>query len=92
MLVPFFFLIILLNDYLFRLFGWGTHDEEGKAWYELFFYLTYITTIFAILFISYFQYRSEILNNKKSKYFFISELILSSLTTLLVFKFFNVFI
>ena len=42
--VPFCFLLILANDYLFRLFGGGIHDDAGRGWCELTFYLTLFTT------------------------------------------------
>ncbi len=52
-IIPFSYLLILLNDYLFRVFGGGIHDDAGKGWCELIFYLTLITTTLTMLIVGY---------------------------------------
>lgn len=49
-IIPFCYVVILVNDYLFRIFGGGDHDDAGKGWCELIFYFTIITTTTAMLF------------------------------------------
>ena len=49
--IPFCFLLIFANDYLFRLFGGGNHDEVGRGLCELSFYVTLFTTTIALGFV-----------------------------------------
>lgn len=51
--VPFGFMAVLLNDYLFKIFGGGIHDDAGRGWCELVFYLTLVTTVLAMLAVVY---------------------------------------
>jgi hypothetical protein len=47
------FMSILLNDYLFRLYGGGIHDDAGRGWCELIFYITLFTTTITMLYVAY---------------------------------------
>jgi hypothetical protein len=47
--IGFCFILILLNDLLFRFFGGGTHDDVGRAICELVFYITLLTTTVSLL-------------------------------------------
>lgn len=51
-MIPFFYSIILINDYLFRIFGGGVHDDAGRGWCELIFYITITTTILCLFYLS----------------------------------------
>jgi hypothetical protein len=42
--IPFNYILLLVNDYLFRLYAVGNHDEEGKGWFALTFGITLIVT------------------------------------------------
>lgn len=52
-IVPFCFTLIYLNDYLFRIYGGGIHDDAGRAWCELTFYITLFTTTISMFFVMY---------------------------------------
>jgi hypothetical protein len=60
--IPFCFVIIYLNDYFFRIFGGGIHDDAGRGWCEITFYLTLLTTTVSSLFIMI--YYTEYVKNK----------------------------
>jgi hypothetical protein len=47
--VVFCFLSILLNDYLFRIYGGGIHDDAGRGICEIVFYATLITSTITLL-------------------------------------------
>ena len=90
LIVPFCFLMILLNDYLFRIFGGGIHDDAGRGWCELIFYITLFTSTITILFIVFTITESQ---NKKSKMQWLYNIILvvgNAIATYLVFMKFNV--
>jgi hypothetical protein len=57
----FCFIMLLLNDLLFRFFGGGTHDDVGRAICEIVFYTTFSTTTLSLLIVKL------IMSNKKSK-------------------------
>jgi hypothetical protein len=59
------FIIIFFNDYLFRLFGGGTHDDAGRAWCELSFYMTLLTTVIALIIVAV-KHVNSLNNLKKS--------------------------
>jgi hypothetical protein len=85
------FALILLNDYLFRLYGGGIHDDAGRGICELVFYATLIISTLVLLVLKILD------SSKKSKLkvakkifldvFFILAL---SLLTLLFFIKFNI--
>lgn len=84
--IPFCFLLILLNDYLFRFYGGGIHDDAGRGLCELIFYLTFTTTTIAMFFVAY-----KIANNDKILWLYNSLLVIgSALTSYLVFIKFSV--
>jgi hypothetical protein len=43
------FVLLLLQDYLFRLYGGGIHDDLGRAICEIVFYATLLTSTIALL-------------------------------------------
>ena len=45
------FVLILLHDYLFRLYGGGIHDDAGRAICEIVFYATLVTSTITLLFL-----------------------------------------
>lgn len=47
--IPFSYALILLDDYLFRLYACGNHDDEGKGWFALIFGITLIVTTLILL-------------------------------------------
>jgi hypothetical protein len=51
--VPFCFFVVFLGDYFFRLCGGGIHDDAGRAWATVTFYITLPTTVSAMMFIMY---------------------------------------
>ena len=51
-IIPGGFISIIVNDYLFRIFGGGIHDDAGRGWCELIFYLTLSTTTISFIFTS----------------------------------------
>lgn len=51
--IPFCYVAILCNDYLFRIFGAGIHDEPSRGWCELVFYFTLSTSTITLLPIAY---------------------------------------
>jgi nitric oxide reductase large subunit len=54
------FILLLLNDFLFRFFGSGTIDDADKGQYEIAFSLTVITTTVSLLYL-------KIITNNKLK-------------------------
>ena len=50
-IIPFCFIMILVNDYLFRIYGGGLHDDAGRGWCELVFYLTLLTCTISLVFV-----------------------------------------
>jgi hypothetical protein len=51
--IPFCFSVILINDYLFRIYGGGIHDDAGRGLCELIFYATFSTSTIALLFVAF---------------------------------------
>ncbi|OYU84374.1 MAG: hypothetical protein CFE24_07140 [Flavobacterium sp. BFFFF2] len=51
--IPFCFFVLLISDYLFRIFGGGIHDDAGKGLCEINFYLTMSTSILAMFFVAF---------------------------------------
>lgn len=49
--IGFCFALILFNDYLFRIYGGGIHDDAGRGICEIVFYLTLIISTPILLFI-----------------------------------------
>lgn len=47
--IGFCFIMLLLNDLLFRFLGGGTHDDVGRAICELVFYITFSMTTLSLL-------------------------------------------
>jgi hypothetical protein len=45
------FVLVLLNDYLFRIYGGGIHDDAGRALCELVFYTTLVTSTVTLIII-----------------------------------------
>jgi hypothetical protein len=50
--IPFGYALLLLSDYLLRLFAGGTHDDEGRGWMELSFYITLASSTITLTMIS----------------------------------------
>ena len=59
------FVLLLLQDYLFRIYGGGIHDDAGRGICELLFYSTLITSTIALFFIKIFGTLNK--NDKKDK-------------------------
>jgi hypothetical protein len=51
--IPFCYSLIVLNDYLFRIFGGGIHDDVGKGLCDLIFNITILTTTISMFFVAY---------------------------------------
>jgi hypothetical protein len=90
------FVLILLYDYLFRLYGGGIHDDAGRGICEIVFYATLVTSTIALLCIKILDTskRNELnaknkLNAKKILLDIIFVLALSVIT-LLFFRRFNI--
>jgi hypothetical protein len=84
--IPLCFLVLLFNDYLFRILGGGIHDDAGRAWCELSFYITFSVSTIALLFLAY-KFSEE----NKLKWFYNSFLVAgSALITYFVFMKFNI--
>ena len=85
------FALILLNDYLFRLYGGGIHDDAGRGICEIVFNATLIISTLALLFLKilHSSRKSELKRAKKTLYDVIFVLALS-LITLLSFRRFNI--
>ena len=58
--IPFYFSIILGNDFLFRLYGGGIHDDAGRGWCELVFYMTLATSTLALIVVKVSDSKSKI--------------------------------
>jgi len=85
------FALILLNDYFFRLYGGGIHDDAGRGICEIVFYATLIisTLVLLLLKIMDSSKKSEL---KVTKRIFLDVLFVLalSLITLLFFRRFNI--
>ena len=86
-IILFSFALILIHDYLFRIFGGGTHDDAGRAWCELMFYSTWkYSSIALILNMLKFNYKiSKQSFKKKLRYLILTRdviyvLVLSAIT------------
>jgi len=71
--IPFCFLLIFLNDYLFRFYGGGIHDDAGRGLCELIFYLTFLATTITMFFVAY-----KMANNNKANWLYNSLLVVGS--------------
>lgn len=79
--------VILLNDYLFRLFGGGLHDDTGRGICEIVFYGTLLTSTISLAIL---QIQSS--ERGKSKFYSMLFVLLTALITFLIFRSYNVFI
>lgn len=90
------FILILLHDYLFRLYGGGIHDDAGRAICEIVFYVTLITSTITLLIIKILDSskRSEMKSASKPNLvkmlFDIIFVLALSAITLLFFRKFNI--
>lgn len=89
--IPFIFFLLLLNDYLFRIFGGGIHDDAGRGWCELSFYLTFITTSMSLFVLTFNIWK---VNNGflQSKLFNFILVLLCGFAAFVIFKKFNMHI
>lgn len=62
LIVPFSFLLILANDFLFRIYGGGNHDDAGRGWCELIFYITLFTTTISIFYVAHTMTKEKMQN------------------------------
>lgn len=93
-LIPFYFSIILGNDFLFRHYGGGIHDDAGRGWCEFVFYLTLITSTIALTIImirdSKLKERDKLRMGQIAMD--ISFVLFVSVVTFLIFRNYNIFI
>lgn len=83
--IPFYYLLILANDYLFRIFGGGIHDDSGRGLCQLIFYLTILSTTIAMFVVAY------IIAKNKTYWIYNSLLVIgSAIVSYFVFLKFNV--
>lgn len=72
--VPFCFSLILIHDWLFRIYSGGEHDDLGRAWCESMFYSTWkytsISLVITMLKCSYDLKRLSLSKNKKMNIYF----------------------
>lgn len=87
--IPLSFLTILINDFLFRSFGGGIHDDAGRGWCDLIFYITLIISTFSMVFIAYFLSKNNSRFLARSFGLNIFIVLLSSLITYLFFTAFS---
>lgn len=85
------FILLLINDYLFRIYGGGIHDDAGRGICEIVFYATLTTSALSLLFLKIID-SSKKDNVKLAPKIFIDILfiVLMSLATLLFFRNFNI--
>lgn len=81
-LISFIFILIFINDFLFRLYGGGTLDDVGKALVEISFHLTLLSTIIAVFIIM--GIRGNLVGTKAIKY--IAYIIVWVITTLVIYN------
>lgn len=81
-LISFIFILIFINDFLFRLYGGGIHDEVGKALVEISFHLTLLSTIVSMLIII--GIRGNLVRINAIKY--IAYIIVWVITTLVIYN------
>lgn len=85
------FAMVLINDYLFRLYGGGIHDDAGRGICEIVFYATLIISTLALLFLKILDSSRKSKLTETNKIFFDVFFILAlSLITLLFFRRFNI--
>jgi hypothetical protein len=91
-IVPLCFTIVLANDYLFRVFGGGNHDEVGKVICDLIFYIIlFVVTIMII--VRAFKLVNKQYSGQKyidTKHGIITYIILCSAVTYLLFSKLNI--
>lgn len=49
------YFLILFHDFIFRIFGGGIHDDAGKGWIELMFYMTWTLSTLIFIFFSFYK-------------------------------------
>lgn len=89
--VPFCFSLILIYDWLFRIYSGGEHDDLGRAWCELMFYSTWkYTSISLVIIMLKCSYDLKRLskNKKMNIYFILKDLFFVFLTSILTYYFF----
>ena len=90
--------LVLMQDYLFRLYGGGIHDDAGRALCEIVFYTTLTTVTIALLCLTIIvnnkmkKLRNENKLASQIKFLNILFVFIFSLITFLLFRQFNIFI
>lgn len=79
--------VVLLNDYLFRIFGGGLHDDAGRGICEIVFYATLLTSTISLAILQ--MQGSE--RGKVKVYSTLFIMLIASIT-FLIFRNYNVFI
>ena len=88
------FSLILIHDYLFRLFGGGIHDDAGRGICEIVFMITLIISTLVLIIISVYNHIRQytLISNIKigSLMFDIVFILLVSMSSLIFFRNFNI--
>lgn len=79
--------VILLNDFLFRFFGGGLHDDAGRGVCEIIFYATLLLGTISLLTLQF-----QDVNKVKAKIYGVLFVLTLALITLFIFRTYNVFI